>query len=159
MRVPALAQLSAPPSRRRAAPSHPPPPTLSKRVRWSQTTKTPAVSYFIKKAAGLESGSGRAGHESLGTISLKHIYEIAAIKQTDPLRQFISLESHCKEIIGTCRSMGVRVLGLEESDALAAAEGGGAGGAAAAGPAAAVPIAAGGKGEGPGGGAGSAKKK
>ncbi|KAK9862169.1 hypothetical protein WJX84_008885, partial [Apatococcus fuscideae] len=32
------------------------------------TTKTPPISYFLKKAAGLEGGAKRPGHESAGTV-------------------------------------------------------------------------------------------
>lgn len=41
--------------------------------------KTPPTSFFLKKAAGLDKGSGKAGHDMSGTISLKHIYEIAKV--------------------------------------------------------------------------------
>lgn len=72
--------------------------------------RTPPVSYFLKKAAGLESGSGKAGHGApAGTVTLKHIYEIALIKQQDPGQGFVSLESICKSIIGSARTMGIQV--------------------------------------------------
>jgi large subunit ribosomal protein L11 len=70
------------------------------------------VSYFIKKATGLDSGSQRPGHSSAGAISCKHIYEIAKVKQED--RPDISLESWCKSIAGTCKSMGIRVVRTPE---------------------------------------------
>lgn len=70
--------------------------------------KTPPASYFIKKAAGMDSGSQKPGHQHVATISLKHLYEIAAVKQQDsPL---VPVESVCKSLMGTCRSMGVRVV-------------------------------------------------
>jgi large subunit ribosomal protein L11 len=77
-----------------------------------QTIKTPPVTYFIKKTAGLESGSQRPGHTSAGVISCKHIYEIAKVKQTDDTD--IPLRSLCKAIIGTCKSMGIRVVRTPE---------------------------------------------
>lgn len=73
-----------------------------------QTTKTPPTSYFLKKAAGIESGAKRPGHEHAGSVSVKHIYEIAKIKQED--MQEISLQSLCKSIAGSCRSMGIKVV-------------------------------------------------
>ena len=73
-----------------------------------QTTKTPPISYFLKKAAGLEGGAKRPGHESAGTVTSKHIYEIAKIKQED--MQELPLQSICKSIAGSCRSMGIRVV-------------------------------------------------
>ena len=42
-----------------------------------QIIKSPPASYFIKKAAGISIGSQEPGHKKSGTISLKHVYEIA----------------------------------------------------------------------------------
>ena len=50
--------------------------------RW-QDIKTPPVSFFVKRALGKQSGSQKPGHESAGTLSLQHVYEIANIKQLD----------------------------------------------------------------------------
>lgn len=77
-----------------------------------QVMKTPPASYFIKKAAGLESGSQKPGHDVAGTISLKHIYEIALAKQADV--PHIPLKSVCKSLVGTCRAMGVAVVARPE---------------------------------------------
>lgn len=44
-----------------------------------QIMKTPPTSFFLKKAAGLAKGGGKAGHDVCGKISLKHIYEIAKV--------------------------------------------------------------------------------
>lgn len=77
--------------------------------------KTPPASYFIKKAAGLESGSQRPGHQHVGTLSLKHLFEIAEVKQKDtPLA---SVEAVCKSLMGTCRAMGIRVVARPEDAA------------------------------------------
>ena len=70
--------------------------------------KTPPASYFIKKAAGVESGSGKPGHSLTSAISLKHLYEIALVKQKDV--PHVPLEAVCNSLVGTCRSMGVRVV-------------------------------------------------
>ena len=43
--------------------------------------KPPPTSYFIKKAAGIEKGSNKPGHETAGRVSVKYIYEIAKLKQ------------------------------------------------------------------------------
>ncbi|PWN46921.1 ribosomal protein L11 [Violaceomyces palustris] len=45
--------------------------------------KTPPTSLLLKRAAGITSGSGKAGAEVSGSITLKHIYEIAKIKMQD----------------------------------------------------------------------------
>lgn len=71
--------------------------------------KSPSVTWYLKKAAGIESGSGRPGHVSASTITVKHVYEIAKIKQADPYCKFLSLEAISKSIIGTAQSMGIKV--------------------------------------------------
>lgn len=38
---------------------------------------------LLKRAAGITAGSGRAGSEMVGDVSVKHIYEIAKIKMAD----------------------------------------------------------------------------
>jgi large subunit ribosomal protein L11 len=65
--------------------------------------KTPAASYFLKKAAGVETGSQTAGTSRVGSVSVKHIYEIAKVKQKDT--PHLPLESICKNIVGTANSM------------------------------------------------------
>ncbi|KAK8995558.1 hypothetical protein V6N11_075828 [Hibiscus sabdariffa] len=60
------------------------------------TVKSPSVTWYLKKAAGIESGSSRPGHVIATTLSVRHIYEIAKIKQSDPYCQYMSLESICK---------------------------------------------------------------
>ena len=80
-----------------------------------QVTKTPPTTYFLKKAAGIESGSQRPGHQSVATISAKYVYEIAKVKQQDS--KDVPLESMCRNIAGTCRSMGIKVVGRLEAPA------------------------------------------
>jgi large subunit ribosomal protein L11 len=74
--------------------------------------KTPPTTYFIKKAVGLDSASQRPGHQVAATISAKHIFEIAKIKQKDS--QTVPLESICLSIVGTCKSMGIKVVSRPE---------------------------------------------
>ncbi|OIW05240.1 hypothetical protein TanjilG_21225 [Lupinus angustifolius] len=74
------------------------------------TVKTPSVTWYLKKAAGVESGSGRPGHVTTSTLSLRHVYDIAKVKQSDPYLQNMNLESICKNIIGTANSMGIQVV-------------------------------------------------
>lgn len=70
--------------------------------------KSPPATWFIKKAAGLERAADRPGHETIATISLKHLYEIARVKQKDMPN--VSLEGVCLSLMSTCRSMGVKVV-------------------------------------------------
>lgn len=74
------------------------------------TVKSPAVSWYLKKAAGIEHGTNRTGHRVISSITLKHVYEIAKVKQTDPGSQHISIEAICKSIIGTANSMGIQIV-------------------------------------------------
>jgi len=73
-------------------------------------TKSPTVSYLLKKAAGIEKGAGKPGHEVTGTISLKHVYEITKIKSSDEHMKHLSLESVARMIVGSARSYGIQVI-------------------------------------------------
>lgn len=77
-----------------------------------QVMKTPPASYFIKKAAGINSGSQKPGHQSSGVISLKHLYSIAEVKRKDS--PHVSMEAMVKCLMGTCKAMGVRVVARPE---------------------------------------------
>ena len=50
--------------------------------------KSPPASYFLKRAAKVEKGSSKPGHETGGTITVKHIYEIAKVRFNLRLRAF-----------------------------------------------------------------------
>lgn len=71
---------------------------------------SPPMSYFLLKAAGAEKGSSRPGHSAAGTVTLKHVYEIAKIKSADPNFKNVSLESVCRTVVGAARSLGIRVV-------------------------------------------------
>mgnify|MGYP001184937330 FL=1 len=73
-------------------------------------TKSPPVSYFLKQTTGLEKGPAKPGHETLATISLKHVYEIAKIKATDEQMKHLPLESIARMIVGSARSWGIQVV-------------------------------------------------
>ncbi|EDR12945.1 mitochondrial 54S ribosomal protein YmL19 [Laccaria bicolor S238N-H82] len=73
-------------------------------------TKTPPVSYFLKKTTGIEKGTGRPGHDIIGTITLKHVYEIAKIKSADEHMKSLPLESIARMIVGSARSLGIQVV-------------------------------------------------
>ncbi|KAJ4837923.1 hypothetical protein Tsubulata_022513 [Turnera subulata] len=72
--------------------------------------KSPSVTWYLKKAAGIEFGSPRPGHVEASTVTLKHVHEIAKVKQSDPFCQYMPLESICKSVIATANSMGIRVV-------------------------------------------------
>lgn len=69
--------------------------------------KTPPASDMIRKAAGIESGSGAVGIESVGTIQRAQVREIAETKMPDLNTN--NVEAAMKIIEGSARSMGVEV--------------------------------------------------
>jgi large subunit ribosomal protein L11 len=69
--------------------------------------KTPPVSYFLKKAAKLESGSKTPGREPIGQVSKKQVREIAEQKMKD--LNCDTVEAAMKMIEGSARSMGLSV--------------------------------------------------
>ena len=50
------------------------------------------------------------GKESIGQVSLKHVYEIAKIKHTELRLSGLSLESLCRSVIAQAKSIGVDVV-------------------------------------------------
>jgi large subunit ribosomal protein L11 len=46
-----------------------------------------------------------------GKLGVKHIYEIALMKQKDANFANVSLEALCKMLIGSCKSIGIKVEG------------------------------------------------
>eukprot|EP00042_Codosiga_hollandica_P020953 m.70367 g.70367 ORF g.70367 m.70367 type:complete len:149 (-) comp50131_c0_seq1:1037-1483(-) len=77
---------------------------------YTMTVSSPPSSYFLKQAAGLHKAADRPGHEVAGTVTLKHIYEIALVKQKDPGFRNSTLRGVCMALIGSARSMGISVV-------------------------------------------------
>jgi large subunit ribosomal protein L11 len=69
--------------------------------------KTPPVSYFLKKAAKIESGAKTPGREPVGQVSIKQVREIAEQKMKD--LNCDTVEAAMKMIEGSARSMGLTV--------------------------------------------------
>jgi large subunit ribosomal protein L11 len=76
----------------------------------SFTLRSPPVSYLLKRAAGVEKGATNPGSEVVGAVSLKHVYEIAKIKQADRHMKHVPLESLCRSVIGTAGTCGIEVM-------------------------------------------------
>lgn len=72
---------------------------------YSFITKTPPAAVLIKKAAGIESGSGVPNKDKVATLSQDKVREIAELKMPDLTAG--SIEAAMSMIAGTARSMGV----------------------------------------------------
>jgi large subunit ribosomal protein L11 len=69
--------------------------------------KSPPASALLKKAAGVEKGSGEPNREKVGTVTRDQVREIAEIKMND--LNAIDIEGAMRQIEGTARNMGVTV--------------------------------------------------
>src|SRR3954466_9502275 len=74
-------------------------------------TKTPPVSYFLKKAAGIEKGTQTPGKGTVGSVPMTQGREIASKKMQDLNAN--DVEAASRMIVGSARSMGLEV--VEES--------------------------------------------
>jgi len=74
---------------------------------FSFVTKMPPVSDLIRRALGVEKGSGNPGNEKIGKLSKDKIYEIARSKVRD--LNTADIDKAASIIAGTARSMGVEV--------------------------------------------------
>ena len=70
--------------------------------------KTPPAAVLIKKAIGIESGSGKPNSQKVGKITKEQVRKIAETKMKD--LNAASIESAMSMIEGTARSMGVTVV-------------------------------------------------
>lgn len=70
-------------------------------------TKTPPAADLLRKAAGVEKGSGTPNKGSVGTITRDKLREIATAKMKD--LNAIDVEGAEKMIAGTARSMGIAI--------------------------------------------------
>lgn len=72
-------------------------------------TKTPPASYYLKKAAKLDKGSGEPGREVAGSVTMTQVREIAELKMVDLNAN--DVDAAAKIIAGSARSMGLEVQG------------------------------------------------
>ncbi len=73
-------------------------------------TKTPPASYLIRKAAGIEKGSGKTGREKVGKLTWEQCLQIAKQKMADMNAN--DVEAAARQIAGSARAMGVEVTGV-----------------------------------------------
>ena len=69
--------------------------------------KSPPAAVLLKKAAGVEKGTGVAGTELVGSVTRAQVEEIANIKMKDLNAR--DLDHACRIIAGTARSAGIEV--------------------------------------------------
>ena len=69
--------------------------------------KTPPVSFFLKKAAQIESGSKAPGRDKAGEVTKAQVREIAEQKMKD--LNCDTIESAMRMVEGSARSMGIEV--------------------------------------------------
>ena len=72
-------------------------------------TKTPPVSYFLKKAAGLAKGSTTPGTGTVGKVTMAQVKDIAKEKMQDLNANDVN--GAVQMIVGSARSMGIEVVG------------------------------------------------
>jgi len=72
-------------------------------------TKTPPAAILLKKAAGLEKGSGEPRKKMIGKVTKAQVTEIAKLKMPDLIVN--DLEAAVRTVEGTARSMGLEVVG------------------------------------------------
>jgi large subunit ribosomal protein L11 len=70
-------------------------------------TKEPPIAEMIKKAIGKEKGAGKAGHETIATLSKAQVEDIAKAKLPDLNTK--NIEAAGRIVEGVARSMGVKV--------------------------------------------------
>ncbi len=71
--------------------------------------KTPPASYFLKKAAKLQSGSKTPGKATAGTVTMKQVRDIAEAKMRDLNAN--DIDAAVLIIMGSAKSMGIEVKG------------------------------------------------
>jgi large subunit ribosomal protein L11 len=69
--------------------------------------KTPPAADLLRKAAGIEKGSGTTGRENVGRVTRDQLREIATIKMADLNAN--DIDAAAKQIEGTARSMGIEI--------------------------------------------------
>ena len=75
---------------------------------FSFVTKTPPVSFFLKKAAGKEKGSSEPGRTIGGSVKINQVREIAESKMKD--LNAANIEGAMEMVKGSARSMGLEIV-------------------------------------------------
>jgi len=75
---------------------------------FSFVTKTPPAADLLRRAAGVEKGSGRPNTASVGRVTGDQVREIAEVKMRD--LNAVDLDGAINQVEGTARSMGIEIL-------------------------------------------------
>jgi len=70
--------------------------------------KKPPVSDMIKKAAGIQKGTGTTGREKVGKLTMAQVTQIAENKMPDLNTK--DIEAAKRSVMGTAKSMGVEIV-------------------------------------------------
>lgn len=70
--------------------------------------KSPPTGFLIKKAAGLDKGSGNPNTIKVGSLNRKQVREIAQVKLND--MNALDIEGAMRQVEGTARQMGVEIV-------------------------------------------------
>lgn len=71
-------------------------------------TKTPPAAVLLRKAAGIEKGSGEPNRNKVGRVTMAQVREIATLKAPDLNSH--DVEAAMRMVMGTARSMGLEVV-------------------------------------------------
>jgi large subunit ribosomal protein L11 len=71
-------------------------------------TKTPPAAVLLKRAAGIEKGSGEPNKKKVGRVTRAQVREIAQLKMADLTAE--SIEAAMRTVEGAARSMGLDVI-------------------------------------------------
>lgn len=80
------------------------------RERFEVSIKTPTTTYMIKQIANIAKGSASTKKKNIEAyIRLKEIYQLAILKKCERVLGDIGIKSICKSLIGTVKSMGIKI--------------------------------------------------
>ena len=82
--------------------------TVYKDKSFTFTTKTAPVSFFLKKAAGLQKGGSAPGRDVAGKVTLSQVKEIAEQKMSD--LNAVDMDGAVAMVSGSARAMGLEVV-------------------------------------------------
>lgn len=78
----------------------------------------PPTSALIKKELKIETASGKPNKDIVGNLTIKQLVSVACMKMSGSLAR--SLKNVAKEIVGTCRTMGITIEGMKSKDVIEA---------------------------------------